>query len=97
MEVVNKLLVSVSAAFCASLVACLCSQPGDMILTETYKGKEPGNFRAVLYTLYERGGLSEFFRGTGARIVHVGVIITSQLVIYDIVKQLLGLPATGSH
>ena len=97
MEVVNKFLVSVSAAFCASLVACIFSQPGDMILTETYKDHEPGSFGKVLRTLYERGGLSEFFRGTGARIVHVGMIITSQLVIYDIVKQLLGLPATGSH
>jgi solute carrier family 25 phosphate transporter 3 len=97
MEVVNKFLVSVSAAFCASLVACIFSQPGDMILTETYKDHEPGSFGKVLRTLYERGGLAEFFRGTGARIVHVGMIITSQLVIYDIVKQLLGLPATGAH
>mmetsp|Transcript_108002 Transcript_108002/g.302527 ORF Transcript_108002/g.302527 Transcript_108002/m.302527 type:complete len:319 (-) Transcript_108002:205-1161(-) len=97
MEVVNKWLVSISAAFCASLVACILSQPGDMILTETYKGREPGSFGKVLGGLYERGGLTEFFRGTGARIVHVGMIITSQLVIYDVVKQLLGLPATGSH
>lgn len=97
MEVVNKWLVSVSAAFCASLVACIFSQPGDMILTETYKGSEPGSFGKVLHTLYGRGGLMEFFTGTGARIVHVGMIITSQLVIYDIVKQMMGLPATGSH
>eukprot|EP00934_Nitzschia_sp_Nitz4_P004271 Nitzschia sp. Nitz4//scaffold23_size168460//66083//67379//NITZ4_002215-RA/size168460-processed-gene-0.255-mRNA-1//-1//CDS//3329543623//4261//frame0 len=97
MEVVNKWLVSVSAAFCASLAACMLSQPGDMILTETYKGSEPKSFGSVLATIYQRGGLPEFFRGTGARIVHVGMIITSQLVIYDIVKQLLGLPATGSH
>lgn len=97
MDVVNKWLVSVSAAFCASIVACMLSQPGDMILTETYKGSEPGSFGSVLDTIYRRGGPTEFFRGTGARIVHVGMIITSQLVIYDIVKQLLGLPATGSH
>ncbi len=97
MEVVNKWIVSVSAAFCASLVACIFSQPGDMILTETYKGGEPGSFGTVLGSIYNRGGLAEFFRGTGARIIHVGMIITSQLVIYDLVKQLLGLPATGSH
>lgn len=97
MEVVNKWIVSVSAAFCASLVACIFSQPGDMILTETYKGHEPGSFGLVLANIYKRGGLPEFFRGTGARMIHVGMIITSQLVIYDIVKQLLGLPATGSH
>jgi solute carrier family 25 phosphate transporter 3 len=97
MEVVNKWVVSVSAAMCASLVACLLSQPGDMILTETYKGSVPGRFGVVLRNIHERGGVGEFFRGTGARIVHVGMIITSQLVIYDIVKQSLGLPATGSH
>lgn len=97
METVNKWLVSVSAAFCASIVACLFSQPGDMILTETYQGEKPGSFGKVLSAIYQRGGPMEFFRGTGARIVHVGVIITSQLVVYDIVKQLLGLPATGSH
>jgi solute carrier family 25 phosphate transporter 3 len=95
---VNKWLVSVSAAFIASLFACMFSQPGDMILTETYKKGEEGRpFSQVVDAIYQRGGISEFFRGTGARIVHVGMIITSQLVIYDFVKQLLGLPATGSH
>lgn len=98
MESVNRWIVSVSAAFCASIVACLLSQPGDMILTETYKTKgQIQPFGVVLQSLYQRGGIPEFFRGTSARIVHVGMIITSQLVIYDIVKQLLGLPATGSH
>jgi solute carrier family 25 (mitochondrial phosphate transporter), member 3 len=91
-------LVSVLSAFCASIVACLCSQPGDMILTETYKEEgKPKAFPSVVRDMYARGGIPEFFRGTGARIVHVGMIITSQLVVYDLVKQLLGLPATGSH
>jgi solute carrier family 25 phosphate transporter 3 len=96
---VNKLLVSVCAAFIASLFACMFSQPGDMILTETYKKDEaPGRtFFDVVAAIHSRGGVGEFFRGTGARIVHVGMIITSQLVIYDVVKQALGLAATGSH
>lgn len=113
-----KWVVSIVAAFFASLVACIFSQPGDMILTETFRPKKvvsagpPGrragvpattptvddrSFAEVVRTIYATGGLSNFFTGTGARIVHVGVIITSQLVIYDIIKQLLGLPATGSH
>ncbi len=113
-ETQTKWAVSVLAAFMASIIACIFSQPGDMILTETYKkpmpavtGKGRGLTKAVaadrssiidvMHTIYGRGGLSSFFTGTGARIVHVGLIITSQLVIYDIVKQLLGLPATGSH
>ena len=100
--------VNLFSAFMASIIACLFSQPGDMILTETYR--QPQNQKqqrgvsdssnavgAVVQRIYERGGLPAFFTGTGARIVHVGLIITSQLVVYDIVKQMLGLPATGSH
>lgn len=94
--------VSICAAFMASIIACIFSQPGDMILTETYKPKKKGtaadrSFADVIRAIHGSGGVGTFFTGTGARIVHVGLIITSQLVIYDIVKQMLGLPATGSH
>jgi solute carrier family 25 phosphate transporter 3 len=92
-----KWVVSVLAAFVASIFACISSQPGDMILTETYKGKSGSGFAGVIGAIYKSGGVPAFFTGTGARIVHVSSIITSQLVIYDIVKQALGLPATGSH
>lgn len=92
-----KWIVSVTAAFIASIFACIFSQPGDMILTETYKEKTEQGFLGVVQSIYDKGGLQGFFTGTGARILHVSSIITSQLVIYDIVKQLLGLPATGSH
>ena len=120
-----KWMVTLLSAFCASIAACLCSQPGDMILTETYSTKspsgsekagknkkklrpknavvvdnnsnKPGNFGKVVRDIYGAGGIPEFFRGTKARLVHVGMIITSQLMVYDFVKQLLGLPATGSH
>ena len=95
-----KWAVSVFAAFAASLVACIFSQPGDMVLTETYRPRAKGDHRSfveIIRSIYGSNGLSGFFAGTGARIVHVGLIITSQLVIYDIVKQMLGLPATGSH
>lgn len=92
-----KWVVSVLAAFVASIFACISSQPGDMILTETYKGKSGSGFFGVIGNIYNSGGAPAFFTGTGARIVHVSSIITSQLVVYDIVKQLLGLPATGSH
>jgi solute carrier family 25 phosphate transporter 3 len=107
-----KWAVSVSAAFLASIIACIFSQPGDMILTETYRpskaastprssprsnSEQSSSFAETIQRIYAAGGLSNFFTGTQARIVHVGLIITSQLVIYDVVKQLLGLPATGSH
>ncbi len=126
-----KWVVSVLAAMVASVMACLLSQPGDVILTETYDGagshghggggggkKQPAavpggivkskGLREVSSAIYSRSthgggnadvfrGLSGFFTGLQARFLHVGLIITSQLVIYDIVKQLLGLPASGSH
>ncbi|KAL7550245.1 hypothetical protein ACHAWF_013492 [Thalassiosira exigua] len=106
-----KWMVSVLSAMVASVMACLFSQPGDVILTETYKGGDEGDgekasrsLGEVSATIYARRGdrgavraLSGFFTGLQARFVHVGVIITSQLVIYDLVKQLLGLPATGAH
>ena len=111
-----KWIVSVLAAMTASVIACLLSQPGDVILTETYKGcgvadenetcdvTKKNTLWGVSSTIYSRSGdkgtvaaLSGFFTGLQARFLHVGTIITSQLVIYDIVKQLLGLPATGSH
>ncbi|KAL7543842.1 hypothetical protein ACHAWF_007464 [Thalassiosira exigua] len=106
-----KWMVSVLSAMVASVMACLFSQPGDVILTETYKGGDEGggekasrSLGEVSTAIYARRGdrgavraLSGFFTGLQARFVHVGLIITSQLVIYDLVKQLLGLPATGSH
>lgn len=93
-----KWAVSVVSAFIASLFACIFSQPGDMILTETYKNSSQQSFWGVVKKIHKnQGGLSGFFTGTGARILHVSSIITSQLVIYDIVKQALGLPATGKH
>jgi len=92
-----KWAVSVTSAFVASIFACISSQPGDMILTETYKGSSGKGFFGIVGDIYKKNGLPGYFTGTAARIAHVSTIITSQLVIYDIVKQALGLPATGSH
>mmetsp|Transcript_4607 Transcript_4607/g.6205 ORF Transcript_4607/g.6205 Transcript_4607/m.6205 type:complete len:343 (-) Transcript_4607:70-1098(-) len=93
-----KWVVSFGAAFIASIFACITSQPGDMILTATYKGASDGRgFVDIIAEIYKSSGFAGFFTGTGARLVHVCSIITSQLMIYDVVKQALGLPATGSH
>jgi solute carrier family 25 phosphate transporter 3 len=101
--------VSVAAAFLASLAACLLSHPGDVVLTATYEkkgaaaGREDegggggGGIAAVVRRLYAERGAGAFFSGLSARLVHVAAIVTSQLVLYDIVKQMLGLPATGAH
>lgn len=71
--------------------------PNSSVTTTVADTHQQHTFAHVIQSIYQSGGIPAFFTGTGARIVHVGLIITSQLVIYDIVKQLLGLPATGSH
>ncbi|KAL7547728.1 hypothetical protein ACHAWF_011017 [Thalassiosira exigua] len=91
--------VEVGAAFLASLVACLASHPGDVLLTATYKsdnGSSAAGFGTTIKNLYDEGGPLAFFRGLNARFLHVGCIITFQLIIYDQLKQALGLAASGS-
>lgn len=90
--------VEIGAAFLASIVACLSSHPGDVLLTATYKDStgDKKDFISTIKNVYRDGGLSAFFRGLNARFLHVGCIITFQLVIYDQIKQALGLPASGS-
>jgi solute carrier family 25 phosphate transporter 3 len=92
-------LVSVCSAFVTSIIACICSQPGDMILTATYKAGrgEKKDFLSVARRIHDQGGLAGFFLGLQARLAHVAVIITTQLTAYDGVKALLGLPVTGAH
>lgn len=91
-----KFDVSVSAAILTSVIACLVSHPGDVILTASYQSTSSQSFGEVMSTVFETRGFRGFFTGITARFLHVGVIITAQLVIYDSVKQFLGLPATGS-
>ncbi|KAL3908310.1 MAG: hypothetical protein SGARI_003120 [Bacillariaceae sp.] len=93
-----KLEVSFGAALLASILACLLSQPGDVILTKTYKSSDGSTqeFYDVFSGIYEEQGALGFFSGLSARFLHVGAIITSQLVLYDTIKQMLGLPATGT-
>ena len=91
--------VEVGAAFLASIVACLSSHPGDVLLTATYKNSDGSNeesFGSLIKKVYSDGGITAFFRGLNARFLHVGCIITFQLVIYDQIKQALGLPASGA-
>lgn len=95
-----KWFISIGAAFLSSIMACLFSQPGDMILTATYKtndGKSDNSFFTIVQNIYKKHGLSGFYFGLQARLAHVASIITIQLVMYDLIKAALGLPVTGSH
>lgn len=45
--------------------------------------------------IVREGGHAALFRGLRARLIHVISIIWVQLIMYDRIKQWLGLPATG--
>jgi len=93
------LLTTLSSAITAVL-ACIASHPGDMVLSATFKQSDSDKPRTTLEILTEitkEHGLGGLFLGINARFGHIIAIITPQLVIYDTTKQLLGLPATGSH
>ena len=87
-------VVPVVAAALASVFACFFSHPGDMVLTRCYQSKGLSTTDAFRQ-IYDEHGLGGFLIGIKARFLHVGFIITMQLVVYDMVKRLLGLPATG--
>jgi len=91
--------ITLLSAFLSSILSCIFSQPGDVLLTASSHSSSDSKkgFVETIQQIYNRDGLKGFYLGIRARLVHVALIITFQLVIYDMVKQLLGLAATGSH
>lgn len=85
----------VSAAV-ASILASISSQPGDMVLSlvNAHQGEQRPRdiYKSILRS--ERG-VRGFFVGFKTRLLHVGIIVTLQLLIYDYVKRLCGIAATG--
>ena len=70
------------------IVACVLSQLGDVILTETYEDKSGTsinrNFPQVVGKIFIEGqGVNGFYSGIVARLIQVGEIITSQLLLYS--------------
>jgi solute carrier family 25 phosphate transporter 3 len=100
-----KFLCTTTSAFMASILACISSQPGDVLLTKIYKERHSLissspcgmlNAMTLVKTVYREEGLGGLFAGLSARLAHVATIVTLQLLVYDYLKQLLGLAATVS-
>lgn len=99
--------VPLVSGFLAACLACVASHPGDVVLTETFECSadddpdaprgETRTFGDICTDIMRLEGVPGFFVGIKARFAHVGSIITLQLVMYDALKVMLGLPATGSH
>lgn len=90
-------LVSFGSALVTGIVASLASQPGDVILSRVNKDRSSKPVLTQMTDAVKELGIRGLFCGTKARLLHVGTIVTIQLVIYDLVKQACGLPATGAH
>lgn len=94
-----EVLTALSSVITA-ILACIASQPGDVVLSTTYKQSEkenPQNAWEILTEIIDERGLQGIFLGIKPRLGHAIAILTPQLLIYDAIKQMLGLPATGSR
>ena len=94
----GSLMIPLAAAVAASILSCLSSQPGDMLLSvvNAHEG-ERRKTRDVMKQIFRSDrGVRGFFVGVKTRFLHVGMIVTVQLLIYDFVKRLVGIAATGT-
>lgn len=97
MNATTCFMVPLLSAFMASILSCISSQPGDMLLSlvNAHEGDKTANDFLRQISQSKRG-LKGLFVGTNARFLHVGIIVTVQLLIYDFIKRLVGIAATGS-
>ena len=90
-----KFMITLISAIIAGAVSAVGSQPGDTLLSlvNAHEGKKSTtDFAKEIMT---REGMKGFFVGMKTRFLHVGIMVTVQLVLYDFLKRLCGLPAVA--
>ncbi|CAB9496369.1 Phosphate carrier protein, mitochondrial [Seminavis robusta] len=94
----TKFTIPVVSAILASILSCISSQPGDTLLSlVSARQKENRSASDIARDiLRSEKGFRGFFVGLNCRLYHVGIIVTLQLVLYDVLKRLCGGIATGS-
>ncbi|GMI23674.1 hypothetical protein TrCOL_g12526 [Triparma columacea] len=88
--------ISLASAFLAAILSCVASQPGDMLLSVVNAHKGKASVNDFIRNIFAVDGIGGFFVGIKARMLHVGLIVTTQLIIYDWIKLLMGIGLTGS-
>lgn len=88
-----KFMITLLSAFIAGASSAVSSQPGDTLLSlvNAHQGKKTTTHFAK--DLMRKQGIRGFFVGMNTRFLHVGVMVTIQLLIYDVLKQLCGIPS----
>ena len=67
-------------------------------MTADLANMPPRNEFQILSDIVSQEGWKGLFVGLQARLLHVAFFVTVQLLVYDYVKQLCGIPPTGmSH
>lgn len=91
-----KVAVPLFSAAAAAVLSCISSHPGDMLLSLVNAHEGPKRTRDFAKEIMDgKDGARGFFVGIKPRFVHVILIVTVQLMIYDFVKRLVGIAATG--
>lgn len=90
-----KFAIPLMSAVIASVLSSLTSQPGDTILSLACAHDGDYKTRDISRNIIRDRGIAGFFVGTNTRLLHVGITVTIQLLIYDFVKRLCGIAATG--
>ena len=91
----TKFIIPLVSAMFASILSCISSQPGDMLLSVVNAHEGNRRTRDFVQDIMKEDGLKGLFLGIRARFLHVGLIVTVQLFIYDYVKRMCGIGATG--
>ncbi len=91
----TKIVIPLVSAMFASVLSCISSQPGDMLLTVVNAHQGKGRTIDFANSIMKENGVGGFFVGLRERFLHVSLIVTMQLSIYDFVKRLVGIAATG--
>ncbi|KAL7580800.1 hypothetical protein ACA910_001078 [Epithemia clementina (nom. ined.)] len=93
----TKFAIPLASAALASILSCVSSQPGDMLLSlVNAHGGSRRTHEIARDILRSDRGIRGFFVGMKTRLLHVGIIVTLQLLIYDFTKRMCGIAATGS-
>lgn len=91
-----KIAVPLLSAVAAAVLSCISSHPGDMLLSLVNAHEGPKRTRDFAKEiLHSEDGARGFFVGIKPRFLHVILIVTVQLMIYDCAKRLVGIAATG--
>jgi len=95
LDATNKLVNPIISAYFTSVLSCISSHPGDMLLSVVNAHEGDRKTRDFAKEIWQRDGLRGLFVGIAPRFLHVGIIVTMQMLIYDMVKRLCGCGITG--